>query len=412
MSWFDRIFKRQTVNQTHPRDPVLAEWFGGGAGGVSVTPQSALGVPAVYACVNVLSETIAAMPIGVWKIEGDTRTEENGHSLSGILRGKPCDWMTSFEWMEWQVQQTALRGDAFNEIVTDARGQITAIIPLASAACDLDFSTGRQRLRIRKNGERDRVLLDDETLRFPWKIQADGASISPIAVQRESFATAIAARRYQQRLMQNNASPKGAVKTPEPLGSQAAEILIKSWEQRHQGPENAGRLAILDGGLEWVSIGMSNEDAQFVELMQLSIQDAARIFRVQPHKIGDLSRATFSNIEHQSIEFLTDTILPWVRRIEGRMENWLLNERERSMLSIEFNLRGLLRADAAARGELYSKLFYASAISPNEIRRMEGMNPISGGDRFYLQQATVPADLIDQITTGDTPLEDDNAQRN
>lgn len=401
MKLLDRIFKRQVVNTAHPKDPVLADWFGGGDG-VSVTAATALGVPAVYACVNVISETIAALPLSIWEIDGDSRTEAVGHPLYDLFHGRPAPHMTTFEFIEWLVSSTALRGDAFAEIVQNGRGDVTSLLPIPFASATLDFSTGRQRLVIQGNKEPRRVLLDDEVLRLPWKIQADGSAISAIGVQRESFATAIAARRYQKRLMENSATPKGAVKIPEAISQEAAESLIQSWERRHMGPDNAGRLGIFDGGMEWINIGMSNEDAQFAELMQMSLRDVARAFRVQPHKIGDLANATFSNIEHQSIEFMTDTILPWVRRIEGRMESWLLRPAERRAFSIEFNLRGLLRGDAAARSALYQALFYASAISSNEIRRMEGMNPVPGGDRYYVQQATVPTDLIDSILAGDT----------
>lgn len=366
-----------------------------------------MGVPAVYACVNLLAESIGALPLAVWQIsdaETGARREASGHPLHALMTGRPCPHMSGPEWVEWVVSCTALRGDAFNRIVTDRRGEITGLIPMEYTSVSPEMREDGTMRYLRYGRPRGKLVLqDDEVFRLPWKIQANGTSMSPIAVQRESFALALSARRYQMQLMTNGATPKGAVKSPNELSPEAAQRLIESWERRHQGPENAGRLAVFDGGLEWVNIGMSNEDAQFAELAQMSLRDVARAFRIQPHKIGDLEKATFSNIEHQSIEFVTDTLLPWVRRFEARAENWLLTDAERRQFSVEFNLRGLLRGDAKARGELYKALFYASAISPNEIRRMEGMNPIEGGNRYYIQTGTAPTDIIDQVLLGDTP---------
>lgn len=401
MRFLDRIFKRSTVNTAHPRDPVLAEWFSGGSS-PAVSPRSALGIPAVYACVNVLSETVSSLPLGVWAVNGDVRTSADEHPLQPLLKGRPYPYMTSVEWVEWLVASTALRGDSFVRIVSDARGKVRSLPPMRFEETSVEMVDDKVRYRYGANGDR-RILQDDEVLRIPWKIQPDGSSLSPIGLQRESFGMALSARRYQARLLDNNSAPKGAVKLDNALSDEAVEALIESWERRHRGPDNAGRIAVFDGGMDWVSIGMSNEDAQFAELMQMSIRDTARVFRVQPHKIGDLANATFSNIEHQSIEFMTDTILPWVRRLEARMEGWLLNDAERGKFSIEFNMQGMLRGDATARANLYKTLFYTSAISPNEIRRMEGLNPIDGGDTFYVQGATVPVQLLDQILVNDTP---------
>jgi HK97 family phage portal protein len=406
----DRIFKRQTVNTTHPRDPVLADWFGGGGAGPSVTAQTAIGVPAVQACVNVLSESIAAMPLTVWRRtagdQGEVRKEALDHPLHALLTGRICPHMTGVEWLEWQVQNTALRGDAFSRVISNNRGEITALMPLDFAAVQPEMRPdGAMRYKW-ASGSGAVTLADDDVFRLPWKVQADGRSLSPVTIHRESIALSLAARKYQLNLMSNGASPKGGIKVPTDISDEAAEKILSSWERRHKGPENAGRMAVFDGGLEWMSIGMSNEDAQFVELMNMSTRDVARIFRVQPHKIGDLEKATFSNIEHQSIEFVTDTLLPWVRRIEARMEQWLLTAADRQVFSVEFNMRGLLRGDAKARAELYSALFYTGAISANEIRRMEGMNPIPDGDRYYVQSASAPTDIIDRVLLGDTPAAD------
>lgn len=398
MSWLGRILGlegRSRVNVANPRDPVLAEWFGGSdVAGVSVTENSAMGVAAVYACVTVLAETIASLPLHVYRRTADGEERDRGHPLYPLLHDAPNDWQTAFEWREMLVASVALRGDSYSRLEVGPNGRVLAINPIDAMQVSPEMTD--RGIRFRYGSSRgSELLFPDDVLRVPHKLKHDGSAMSPIRVHRDTIGAALAARRYQAALLGNAAAPKGALKVPVSISDQAAAALRDSWERRHKGPENAGKLAILDGGMEWSSIGMSNEDAQFVEMLQLSVQDVARIFRVQPHKIGDLSRATFSNIEHQGIEFVTDTILPWVRRIEARMTRTLISEAQRATHYIEFDLKGLLRGDARTRSEFYRNLFYIGAINPNEIRRLEGMNPIDGGDTYYVQGATVPVDMLD-----------------
>jgi HK97 family phage portal protein len=394
---------RGTVDRTNPRDPILAEWFGGGG----VDETAARGVAAVYACVTVLSETIGAMPVNVRRKEGDgARIDVPGHSVANLLNVAPNDWMTGPEIREYLIASTALRGDSFAELVLHPiTGNVRELIPIEARRVDARRRDGKMRM-VYRDGTSPRVLDPALVLRLPHKIQPDGTSLSVLTMHAETFGIAIAARQHQHSLMKNRASPGMGIKHPTKLSPEAVQQLRASWEARHGGPENAGRLAIFDGGVEPVSIGMSNKDAQFAELNQLTLRDVARIFRVQPHKIGDLENATFSNIEHQGLEFLTDTILPWVRRFEARCERSLLREDEKGTHEVELDLRGLIRADSQTRAELYRTLTSHGALSINEMRRMEGLNPVEGGEMRLVQGALVPVDTLRQIAAGDTPAED------
>lgn len=396
---------REKVNPKHPRDPVLASIFGD-PDQISVTPETAMKVTAVYACVSLIAETLAGLPKHVYRRERDERGRETSakftdHPLYPIIHDMPVRGMTSFEWHEAQVSHTALRGDSFARIVLGGDGRVMELPPILPAHIQ-PFRNERGRIAYRwwPDGVGPmRVLFDDEVLRIPHKMMDGLHSLSPIATHRQTIGNSMLASSYLQSFYRNSAQPKGGLKLPEAINDDAAKTIRESWERRHRGPENAGRIAIFDGGMEWVQIGMNLDDAQYLELQKFGVSDIARIFLVPPHKIGDLSNATFSNIEHQAIEFVVDTILRWVRRIEMRYNAYLLSPSDRAAgVYIAFDLKGLLRGDAKARANFYRALFYIGAMSPNEIRAAEDMNPHQDGDGYYVQGATTPIDALDRAT--------------
>jgi HK97 family phage portal protein len=399
VGWFSKILgleKRETVNLGHPRDPVLRDWFVGSTTetGEYVSPDSAMSVTAVYAATSLIAETISALPLHVYKAEekGATTSKAYEHPLYPIVHDMVRPGLTSFEWREGAAMNVALRGDSMAEIVVDGRGRVTRLNPMPPDSVRImATSSGLPAYEWQRNAKDTVVLRDDQVLRIPFKMLDGLRSITPIEVHRNTIGLALASRRYLNSFYRNSAQPKGAIKIPPALSDEAVSALRTAWERRHMGPENAGRIAILDGGMEWAAMGMTMEDAQYVELSGLSTTDIARIFRVPPHKIGDLSKATFSNIEHQAIEFVTDCVLPWCRRFETRMTAYLLSEQDRAAgYYISFDLKGLLRGDASARGALYRELFNIGAITANEIRRAEDLNPYADGDVHFVQGALVP----------------------
>jgi len=359
---------RETVDPKHPRDPVLAQMFGD-PDGVSVTPQSAMRVTAVYACVSLISETIAALPLHVYKRTVSdkgvtTQAKMTEHPLYGVLHDMPVAGMTSFEWREMQISHTALRGDSYARIILGRDGRVRELPPiLPDHIQPFRNAAGQLRYRWWPDGMGPvRILFDDEVLRIPHKMLDGVNSLSPIATHRQTIGTSLSAARYLRAFYQNSAQPKGGISLPESISDDASTAIRESWERRHQGPENAGRIAIFDGGMKWEQIGMSMDDAQYLELQKFSVGDIARIFLVPPHKVGEMGAATFSNIEHQAIEFVVDTILRWVRRIEMRMNSYLLSAADRAAgVFIALDMKGLLRCDAAARSAFYRAMFYIGA---------------------------------------------------
>lgn len=402
MSIWSRLFggaeRREKVNLSHPKDPVLAVMFGDGED--AVTPDSAMRVTALYSCVTLISEMIALLPLHVYQYQGKDQSKAYDHPLYGLLRGMPTPGMTSFEWREMMTAHRLLRGDSFARIVMRGDGRIMSLPPIMPWHIRPERApNGGVRYIWWPDGRGPaRVLLDDEVLRIPHKLMDGVNSLSPIGLHAKTIGNAMASTRYLNAFFRNNASPKGGIKVPPTLSDEAVLALRKSWEERHMGPENAGKLAVFDGGMEWMNMGMSMDDAQYVELQQFSIADIARIYLVPPHKIGDLSRATFSNIEHQAIQFVTDCLMSQCRRIEIRMNQYLLSEADREAgYYIEFDLKGLLAGDSAARAKFYQSLFSIGAMMQNEIRAAENMNPVPGGDRLYVQGAYVPIDMVDEF---------------
>jgi HK97 family phage portal protein len=387
-----------------PRDPVLAAWMGGGSNtssGVSVTADSAPKAPAVYACGRVLAETLGAMPLHVQKKTKSGKERAVDHPLYAVLHDQPNRWQTSIEWRETHVWHTAMRGISYSEIALDGAGRVASLNPLhPDRMAPLFGANGQVSWRYIEQTGATRYLLDDEVLKLPGLACEVYRPLSPIGLHRETIGLTMGRREYQARFFGNSAVPKGGIKFPNPLSPEASKQVRASWNERHRGAENANQIAIFDGGMEWVEIGMSHEDAQFVELEGLSVLDIARIFRVPPHKIADLSRATFSNIEHQSIEFVTDTILPWAVRWKQRLDLALLSAADRAAgYEIEFDLKGLLRGDAAARANFYRALFYLGALTPNDIRRLEDMDELAAPEASmtFVQNNMVPLEMLKDV---------------
>lgn len=397
--------QRDTVSPAHPRDPALAQMFGDPSQ-LAVTPESSMRVTAVYACVSLIAETLAALPLHVYRrttgSNGKTKRERmTDHPLYQLLHDMPVPGMTSFEWREMSISHTALRGDSFARIVTGKDGRIQQLPPiLPDHIQPFRDRTGNLRYRWWPDGQgATRILFDDEVLRVPHKMLDGVNSLSPIGTHRMTIGNALSASKFLSSFYANSAQPKGALTAPEALNPEAVEALRDSWEKRHKGPHNAGRIAVFDGGMKWEAIGMTMDEAQYLEMQKFSVSDIARIFLVPPHKIGEMGAATFSNIEHQAIEFVVDTILRWVRRIEMRYNAYLLSASDRaSGVYVAFDMKGLLRGDATARANFYRSLFYIGAISPNEIREAEDMNPYDGGQEFYVQSATTPIAALDAAT--------------
>lgn len=382
----DDAFWYRPVNA--PFGSYLAQFAGG---------ESAMRINAVAACVTLRSETIASLPCQVFRRTADGREVYRDHPLYYLLHDSPNDDISAFEFWQACEQSLCIDGNFYARIETNARNEASALYPM-NAECmtvQRDKQTGILVYTYNEGGE-SRPYVRDEILHIPGN-GYDGVKrlkgMSPIAQMRQSLEIAASAEAYGANFFRNNAAPHAYITHPSALSDTAKKGILDYMMDKFGGVRNAGKLGILEEGMEIKTVPINHVDMQYLELRNLQVIDIARAYRVPPHKIGELTRSTNNNIEHQGIEWKTDTIGPECGRIEKRCNMQLLGPREAGRLFIEFNLDGLLRGDAASRAEYYAKMFNTASISPDEIRAKENMNKIPGGDRYYLNGTMIPAEM-------------------
>ena len=351
--------------------------------GVSITEDNALKIVAVYSCIRVISETIAGLPIHVYRKTADGQ-EEVDHPLKQILTITPNGYQTGFELMEMMVSSLNLSGEAFSHKILNGRGQLVALEPLEAKYIKTDLDENNQLVFTYQSPDERRVFRQWELWR-PMGLSLNGVTgLSPIGLARESLGIASAAELSAAHLYSNGAQIPGVLQFPSKLDEETTERLRTQFAKNQSGPANQFKPLILEGGMNYKETGMKAVDAQFLESRKFQISEIARIFRVPMHKLQELDRATFSNIEHQSIEFVTDTILPWVRRLEQSLARDIFTDSEKQNLFIKFNLSGLLRGDTATRYEAYSKAITDGWLNRNEVRKYEDLNPVEGLDEHLV----------------------------
>ncbi len=366
----------------------------GAASGRTVGPDNALLSVPVYACVKVLAETIASLPLLVYRrLDDGGKRRAPEHPLYDLLHDRPNPEMTAYELREALVGHLCLWGNAYCEIER-APGLVKALWPLRP-----DRMTP-----IRDGGNRlayEYRLPDGQKKLFPfesimhWRgLSSNGiVGYSPITLAREAVGLSLATEEFGARWFGNGSRPSGVLQHPGKLSKEAHGQLKESWEDDHRGLSNAQRVAILEEGMTWQSIGVPPEDAQFLQTRSYQLRDIARIYRVPLHLVGDLERATFSNIEHQSLEFVKYTLVPWLVRIEQAIKRDLfgISDGKRSYYA-EHLVDGLLRGDIKSRYEAYAVARQNGWMNANEIRELENANRVPGGDVYLVNSAMVPLD--------------------
>jgi HK97 family phage portal protein len=355
----------------------------GATPGASVTPSSAITNTAVLGCVMVLSQSVASLPLITYRRTSDGKERANSHALYTVLHSLPNPEMTSFDLRETLMMHLTLWGNAYCEIEMNRRGDVLALWPMRpDRTWPARHDDGQiwYHTRLPNNQE---IALPKYRVWHIRNLSVGGImGMSPIALAREAIGLSKAGEELGSRFFANGAKPGGVLQHPGKLSDEGYNRLKSSWEARHQGLDNVNRVAILEEGMQWKDVGMPLDDAQFLETRKFQIGEIARIFRVPPHMIQDLDRATFSNIEHQGIDFVTYSLTPWLVRIEQSISRDLVGPIERNAIFAEFMIDGFLRGDIASRYSAYSIGRQWGWLSRNDIRRMENMNPIEGGDDY------------------------------
>ena len=360
--------------------------FGGTTSGKMVNEHTALQTTAVYACVRILAETVAGLPLHVYQYRMDGSKERfPQHPLYNLLHNEPNPEMTSFVFRETLMSHLLLWGNAYAQIIRDGRGRVLGLYPLLPNKVIVNRNQhGELVYQYEKEGQ-TYFLRSYEVLHIPG-LGFDGIiGYSPIAMAKNAVGMAIATEEYGAKFFANGANPGGVLEHPGVVKDPAR--IRESWNAVYQGSSNAHRVAVLEEGMKFQSIGIPPEQAQFLETRKFQINEIARIFRIPPHMIGDLEKSSFSNIEQQSLEFVMYTLDPWVVRWEQAIQRALFTENEKRQYFVKFNVDGLLRGDYQSRMNGYAVGRQNGWLSANDIRELENLNRIPedlGGDLYLI----------------------------
>lgn len=410
MGWFSNLFGRK--EKANDQSRFWLDITGGSktTAGTVVTPTKAMQVSAVWACVTVRSEDIAKLPVHLYRRRKDGgKDRATKHPAYRLLTAAPNSRNTAFEFKQMLQMQCDLYGNAYAIKEIDGRGQVAALWPVESTKVEILKAEGDSkdlfyRITLSKGNQ---VIVPGEDMLHIRGNSLDGITgMSPITWQRETIGHAMAAEKYGAAFFGNSAQPNGALVVPSPLGPEAAAALRADWKARFQGPENAHNLAIFDGGMDWKQIGMNNADAQFLEARKFQNSEIWRIFRVPPHKVGDLDKATFSNIEMQAIEYVQDCLMSIMVRWEQALARDLLLDDERAEYFFEFMPDALLKGDIKSRYDAYAVGLMNGWLSDNDIRDRENLNRIDAGDQYFRPMNLVPLDApVEQVTAPADPVD-------
>ncbi len=364
------------------RSPSGSFWFepiGARTGsGLRVTPDAAMALPAVWACVNVLAKSFAVMPFNLWEPSELTRKKRTDHWLYKLICKAPNRFQSPHEWKMMLMGHLALRGNSYQQI-GERGGAINELLPLHPDRMKMELlDNGSYRYRYTDQSGREIIYLRSEI----WHIRglsSDGyMGLSPIEVAREAVGEGLAMQAYSSRFYGNDARPRGVIQYDGRFADKAARQTFRESWQETQGGRNVGKVAVLEKGMTYQEMKLTNADSQFLENRASNLSNVARIFGIPPHKIGDLSKSTNNNIEHQSIEFWTDAMHPLGCCVASSMEFNLLGPD--TTLDCEFDIRPMMRGDGAARSTRLNRLVLGGILKPNEGRAEEGYDPEPGGD--------------------------------
>lgn len=366
-----------------PAAPVLS--------GTYITPQTALGLTAVFAAINVISRDVAALPLNVYRKSPDGGlVVDDAHPLQEVLGVAPNDEIDSLRFRRDTMGHVLGWGNGYNEIVRDERGRPTDLHMLHPSKTTPKRDDSR---RLSYELDNKKVLRPEDVLHFAG-LGFDGlVGYSPLTVARQSIGVGVAAEQFGAALFGNGAIPKGVLKTPKRLSEAATNSLRRSWNQVHQGSQSGSQVAILEEGVDWVNTQISPEDAQFLGTRQFQVIEIARLFNLPPHKIGDYTQSHRSNIEESNLDYLQTTLMGWLAMIEAQMNLKLLTRADRRKWVILHDVSALMRGNMTARSNFYQVMRNLGVMSANDIRRRENMNPIPAdqGGELYLVQAQYQA---------------------
>lgn len=372
--------------------------FGRTTSGKPVNERTAMQTTAVYACVRILAEAVASLPLHVYEYQDDGGKKlVHDHPLYYLLHDEPNPEMTSFVFRETLMSHLLIWGNAYAQVIRDGAGRVLGLYPLLPDKMEVQRDDrGNIYYVYSRNSDENPMFKEygniklkaEDVLHIPG-LGFDGLiGYSPIAMAKNAVGMTLACEEYGASFFANGANPGGVLEHPGVLKDPSK--VRESWNSVYRGVNNAHKIAVLEEGMKYQQIGIPPEEAQFLETRKFQINEIARLYRIPPHMVGDLDKSSFSNIEQQSLEFVKYTLDPWVIRWEQSLQRSLLLPGEKGKYFIKLNVDGLLRGDYQSRMNGYAVGRQNGWFSANDIREMENMNPIpdeEGGNLYLINGA-------------------------
>lgn len=401
--------------------------FGRTTSGKPVNERTAMQTTAVYACVRILAEAVASLPLHVYEYQDDGGKKlVHDHPLYYLLHDEPNPEMTSFVFRETLMSHLLIWGNAYAQIIRDGAGRVLGLYPLLPDKMEVQRDDrGNIYYVYSRNSDENPMFKEygniklkaEDVLHIPG-LGFDGLiGYSPIAMAKNAVGMTLACEEYGASFFANGANPGGVLEHPGVLKDPSK--VRESWNSVYRGVNNAHKIAVLEEGMKYQQIGIPPEEAQFLETRKFQINEIARLYRIPPHMVGDLDKSSFSNIEQQSLEFVKYTLDPWVIRWEQSLQRSLLLPGEKGKYFIKLNVDGLLRGDYQSRMNGYAVGRQNGWFSANDIREMENMNPIpdeEGGNLYLINGAMTKladAGVFAKTDTGQqsAPAQEDSGKR-
>ena len=397
--------------------------FGRTTSGKPVNERTAMQTTAVYACVRILAEAVASLPLHVYEYQDDGGKKlVHDHPLYYLLHDEPNPEMTSFVFRETLMSHLLIWGNAYAQIIRDGAGRVLGLYPLLPDKMDVQRDDkGNIYYVYSRNSDENPMFKEygniklkaEDVLHIPG-LGFDGLiGYSPIAMAKNAVGMTLACEEYGASFFANGANPGGVLEHPGVLKDPSK--VRESWNSVYRGVNNAHKIAVLEEGMKYQQIGIPPEEAQFLETRKFQINEIARLYRIPPHMVGDLDKSSFSNIEQQSLEFVKYTLDPWVIRWEQSLQRSLLLPGEKGKYFIKLNVDGLLRGDYQSRMNGYAVGRQNGWFSANDIREMENMNPIpdeEGGNLYLINGAMTKLADAGAFAKTDTGQQNTPAQEN
>lgn len=397
--------------------------FGRTTSGKPINERTAMQTTAVYACVRILAEAVASLPLHVYEYQDDGGKKlVHDHPLYYLLHDEPNPEMTSFVFRETLMSHLLIWGNAYAQIIRDGAGRVLGLYPLLPDKMEVQRDDkGNIYYVYSRNSDENPTFKEygniklkaEDVLHIPG-LGFDGLiGYSPIAMAKNAVGMTLACEEYGASFFANGANPGGVLEHPGVLKDPSK--VRESWNSVYRGVNNAHKIAVLEEGMKYQQIGIPPEEAQFLETRKFQINEIARLYRIPPHMVGDLDKSSFSNIEQQSLEFVKYTLDPWVIRWEQSLQRSLLLPGEKGKYFIKLNVDGLLRGDYQSRMNGYAVGRQNGWFSANDIREMENMNPIpdeEGGNLYLINGAMTKLADAGAFAKTDTGQQNTPAQEN